>query len=276
MHIPISLREELLRVYTTEYRQNADLFYSDIRAVLEQSVSAQSTRARREDLGQVVVEAKHLSKEYRLTKHGEPIHALRDASLRVYEKEIVALMGASGSGKSTMMHMIGGLDTPTSGEIEVFGKNVHTLSEYELSAYRNATIGFIFQFFYLQPYLSVIENIEVPLMFRPEISRTERRVMAMDAVRAVGLEERSNHLPNQLSGGQMQRVAIARALIGKPKLILADEPTGNLDQSNGKDILELLQKINVEYNTTIVIVTHDPLIARCADRIITLSDGKTL
>ena len=279
MPIPQILRVELERLYEGDYKRNADALLADVRAVL-QGVNVMATVVQEKAVNTkagnpVVISVRHLSKEYHLHKKGEVVHALKDVSLDIHQGEIVALVGASGSGKSTLMHLIGGLDSPTSGEVEVNGAALHKMKEQQLSLYRNNTIGFIFQFFYLQPYLSVLRNVEVPLMFR-EVSRADRELAARKAVEAVGLEERILHLPNQLSGGQMQRVAIARALVGKPQVILADEPTGNLDQATGKEILTLLQQINRDFGTTIVLVTHDPNIARTADRIVTLSDGNIL
>lgn len=274
MPLPQLFRDEVARLYEHDYQQNAETFFADIRGVLHErdAERQQQLRSPKAD-NPVIISVNHLSKEYRLHKKGDVIHALHDVSLDIREKEIVALVGASGSGKSTLMHLIGGLDTPTNGEVHVKSQALHAMKERQLSYYRNTTIGFIFQFFYLQPYLSVLKNVEVPLMFR-DVPREEREQAAREAVKAVGLEERALHLPNQLSGGQMQRVAIARALVGKPHVLLADEPTGNLDQTTGKEIIALLQQINRDFGTTIVLVTHDPNVARHADRTITLSDGR--
>lgn len=223
----------------------------------------------------VLIAVRNLRKEYKIKKGGETVRALQDASLNIHEGEIVAIMGSSGSGKSTLMHLIGGLDAPTSGEVDVDGQSVHAMNEKQRSLYRNKTIGFIFQFFYLQPYLTVQKNIEVPLMFAG-VAQDVREHAAQQALQAVGLSDRAQHLPNQLSGGQMQRVAIARALVTQPKILLADEPTGNLDQATGAEIIALLKKINTELGTTVVLVTHDPKVARAAHRIITVSDGKII
>lgn len=200
------------------------------------------------------------------------VQALRGIDLDIAEGEFVAIMGQSGSGKSTLMHILGGLDQPTTGTIEVGGKTVGSMSAHELAEYRNRTVGFVFQFFYLQPYLSVTENVEVPLIFRKD-KPDERKARALAAIESVGLKERANHLPSQLSGGQMQRTAIARAIVGEPRLILADEPTGNLDKKTGEEILELLRGINKEKRTTVVMITHDEHVAGLADRIIRISDG---
>lgn len=270
------LQHQLRQSFEHDYNKNFDALVADVRAVLTDPDFVQNHKTRSAKQEQPIAISVHgLSKEYRLDKKSPLVHAVNDVSLEVHETEIIALTGASGSGKSTLMHLIGGLDTPTTGEITVFGQSLHSMKERELSLYRNSTIGFIFQFFYLQPYLSVLKNIEVPLMFR-DVSREEREKAAREAARAVGLEDRVDHLPNQLSGGQMQRVAIARALVTKPRVILADEPTGNLDQATGKEIMDLLKHINTDFGTTIVLVTHDPNIARHADRIVTLSDGRII
>jgi ABC-type lipoprotein export system ATPase subunit len=201
------------------------------------------------------------------------VTAVKNVNLEVHEGEIVALTGPSGSGKSTLMHLIGGLDRPSSGEVLVNGQSVGKLHEGKLAHFRNETIGFVFQFFYLQPFLRLDRNIEVPLMF----ARTKRKTRAAavaDVVDAVDLTDRATFLPKELSGGQMQRVAIARALVNKPKILLADEPTGNLDSKNSMAIMELLQTIRERLGTTIIVVTHDPRVADWADRVIKLEDGQ--
>ncbi len=218
-----------------------------------------------------IIQLNDIHKEYRLK--AETIKALKRINLEIFEGEIVALVGSSGSGKSTLLNLLGGLDTPTSGSITINGKSISQLKDFELSRFRNETIGFIFQFFYLQPFLNVQENVEIPLTFAgmpPE----ERHRISLEVVKSVGLENRIRHLPNQLSGGQMQRVAIARALVNKPKIILADEPTGNLDRATGNEIMELIKKINQDFNTTVIIVTHDEKTAEMADRQVRLSDGE--
>jgi ABC-type lipoprotein export system ATPase subunit len=280
--MPLSpgLRDQIAHAYEHDYKRNADALLTDVRAAIHEHDAVQQNPGHLADRAAkrekpISISVRGLSKEYKLDKKSPLVHAVNDVTIDVHETEIVALTGASGSGKSTLMHLIGGLDTPTTGEITVFGQPLHSMKERQLSQYRNSTIGFIFQFFYLQPYLSVLKNVEVPLMFR-NVSRAEREQAAREAVRAVGLEDRAEHLPNQLSGGQMQRVAIARALVTKPRVILADEPTGNLDQATGKEIMELLKGINRDFGTTIVLVTHDPNIARHADRVVTLSDGRII
>jgi len=174
-----------------------------------------------------------------------------------------------------LLNLIGGLESPDKGAVSVFDKQISQLSDGELSHYRNTTVGFVFQFFYLQPYLSVRENVEIPLLFTSK-NGAARRHAAEEAIESVQLSDRLTHLPSQLSGGQMQRTAIARALIAQPRLILADEPTGNLDRATGHDILQLLTQINRERGTTMIIVTHDAEVAARADRVILLRDGEVV
>lgn len=218
-----------------------------------------------------IVSFKNVSKNYKVGS--EIICALDSISLEINTGEIVAIVGASGSGKSTLMQIMGTLDKPTSGEINVNEQNIARLSDADLSYFRNQTIGFVFQQFYLQPYLTISQNVEVSLIFG-KMDKKARREKVTDALKSVGIENRSKHLPSEISGGQMQRVAIARAVVTKPKIILADEPTGNLDSGNRKEVLELFKKINKEFGTTIVIITHDEEIAKQADRIIKLYDGR--
>jgi putative ABC transport system ATP-binding protein len=200
------------------------------------------------------------------------VPALRGVSLRIAAGEFVAIMGASGSGKSTLMNILGCLDRPTSGTYWFDGRDVNGLSRFELAKIRNHKLGFVFQGFNLLKRHSAVENVEMPLLYAGLSSR-QRRQRAMEALRLIGLEDRALHLPNQLSGGQQQRVAIARALVNQPQLILADEPTGNLDSRTGAQILDELQRLNRERNYTIVLVTHDASIARYAARLITIKDG---
>jgi len=203
---------------------------------------------------------------------GSEIEILKGVSLSIEEGEFVAIMGASGSGKTTLMNILGCLDTPTSGRYFFSGKEVSGLSDNELSEIRNETIGFVFQSFYLIPYATVLENVLLPsVYFRGSIEGVRQR--AMDILRLMGLEDRARFKPNQLSGGQQQRVAIARALINSPKLILADEPTGELDSKTSKEIMEIFRDMNLS-GRTIVIITHDPNIASYAKRVIHIKDGK--
>lgn len=218
----------------------------------------------------VVVSVRDLTKGYKVGHQN--VSALGGVSLDIHRGEFVALVGTSGSGKSTLLQLIGGLDRPTSGSVEINGTRLDKMSDRKLSMFRNRTLGFIFQFFYLQPFLTVRRNIEVAAM--PQRMERKERQARIDALAGrVGLTERLKHLPKELSGGQIQRVAIARALIGQPQILLADEPTGNLDSQNSHEIIALFQQIRRELGTTIVIATHDQEIAAQADRVINLSDG---
>lgn len=219
-----------------------------------------------------MISVKNLKKTYFLG--GEEVHALDDVSLSIKEHEFVAIIGQSGSGKSTFMNMLGCLDRPDSGEITLDGTDILKCKEKELSVIRNKKIGFIFQQFHLLPKLSALENVELPLIYQGMPTK-KRREEAVKALKAVGLEKRMNHKPNQLSGGQQQRVAIARALVGEPSLILADEPTGNLDSRSGKEIMMLLHNLYEEGNT-IVLITHDNNVAMEAPRQVQISDGKII
>ena len=219
-----------------------------------------------------MISVKNLKKTYFLG--GEEVHALDDVSLSIKEHEFVAIIGQSGIGKSTFMNMLGCLDRPDSGEITLDGTDILKCKEKELSVIRNKKIGFIFQQFHLLPKLSALENVELPLIYQGMPTK-KRREKAVKALKAVGLEKRMNHKPNQLSGGQQQRVAIARALVGEPSLILADEPTGNLDSRSGKEIMMLLHNLYEEGNT-IVLITHDNNVAMEAPRQVQISDGKII
>ncbi len=219
-----------------------------------------------------MISVKNLKKTYLLG--GEEVHALDDVSLLIKEHEFVAIIGQSGSGKSTFMNMLGCLDRPDSGEITLDGTDILKCKEKELSMIRNKKIGFIFQQFHLLPKLSALENVELPLIYQGMPTK-KRREKAVKALKEVGLEQRMNHKPNQLSGGQQQRVAIARALVGEPSLILADEPTGNLDSRSGKEIMTLLHNLHEEGNT-IVLITHDNNVAMEAPRQVQISDGKII
>lgn len=231
-------------------------------------------RARRPALTTpVLLDIKDLSKTYKLGK--QKLDVLKGVSLTIREGEFVAITGASGSGKSTLLQLMGGLDKPTGGEVWFGDKNLAKLSDSKLSDFRLQTVGFVFQFFYLQPFLRLERNLEVPGMFA-RMQRTTRRERIAGLAGQVGLSDRLKHLPKELSGGQMQRAAIARALVNRPKILLADEPTGNLDSVNGAAIIALFEKIRSELGTTIVIVTHDPLIAARADREIRMKDGQLL
>lgn len=218
-----------------------------------------------------LVSIKNLSKSYRL-EHGI-VHALRHIDFTIDEGESIAIMGPSGSGKSTLLHLLGCLDSPTTGSYFLNNQDVSSLSDSALSTLRASQIGFVFQFFNLIPQLNVFENIEVPFLYQSApLTSKEIKQRIFHAIEQVKLEHRIDHLPFQLSGGEAQRVAIARALAIDPLLILADEPTGNLDTETGKAILKLFQKLN-EQGTTLVIVTHDPHVAAYCKRIIYMQDG---
>jgi putative ABC transport system ATP-binding protein len=205
---------------------------------------------------------------------GEPVHALVDVDLEIAAGEHLAIMGPSGSGKSTLLHILGCLDRPDRGVYELLGRDVARLGEDELSLVRRHTIGFVFQFFHLVPRLTALENVALPMVFAG-VPAAERKERAMARLRAVGLEPRAAHRPDQLSGGERQRVALARATVLEPKLLLADEPTGNLDTASGRHVLEILERMNAE-GLTLVVVTHDPAVARRARRVLVLKDGRVV
>ncbi len=205
---------------------------------------------------------------------GEEVHALDGVDLTIDEREFVAVIGASGSGKSTLMNIIGCLDTADSGNYFIDGQNIMDMTEKEIGIMRNRKIGFIFQQFNLIPKLNAFENVELPLIYQG-VGAKERKDRVKEALTKVGLEERMYHRPNQLSGGQQQRVAVARALVTKPTLILADEPTGNLDSKSSKDIMNLIKELHAQGNT-IVLITHDNNIAAEAPRQVQLMDGKII
>ncbi|RLI20182.1 ABC transporter ATP-binding protein [Candidatus Bathyarchaeota archaeon] len=218
-----------------------------------------------------IVELENVRKAYRMGKVIVP--ALRGVSFEVREGEFLAVLGPSGSGKSTLLHLIGCLDRPDEGKIIIDGLDVLKLSDEELAELRLRKIGFVFQFFNLLPRLTAIRNVELPLLIAG-VSDKEARERAMEMLRLVGLEARVNHRPTELSGGEQQRVAIARALINNPKIVLADEPTGNLDTKSGWEIVQLMKRLNEEEGQTFIVVTHDPHIAETADRILYLRDGQ--
>ena len=217
-----------------------------------------------------LVEVKDICKIYNPGEN--EVRALDHVSVSIQEKEFVAIIGHSGSGKSTLMNMLGCLDVPTSGSYFLHGKDVSRMSDDELSDVRNREIGFIFQGFNLIANLTALENVELPLIYRG-VGKKERRELAEAALEKVGLGQRMSHKPSEMSGGQQQRVAIARALVTNADIILADEPTGALDQKTGHEVLELLKEIN-KSGKTVIIVTHDEGIAKMTDRIITISDGR--
>jgi putative ABC transport system ATP-binding protein len=222
---------------------------------------------------ETVIVTRNLTRVYKRDQF--EVTALQDASFEARKGDFVALMGPSGSGKSTLLYLIAAMDRPTGGEIEVLGANLRTVSDSTVAQWRNAHIGFIFQNFNLIPVLTAIENVELPLLLT-NLSAAKRREHAATALKLVGLGDRLTHLPRQLSGGQEQRVAIARALVSDPDLILADEPTGNLDSASANDVLRLLERLNKEFGKTIIMVTHDPHAARFASRIRHLEKGSLL
>jgi putative ABC transport system ATP-binding protein len=218
-----------------------------------------------------VVEAVQVSKVYRLD--GVEVRALDGVDLVVERGDSMAIMGPSGSGKSTLLGLLGGLDRPTSGRLRFDGRDVTGLSEDELAAVRNRVVGFVFQNFQLLPRTSAVANVGLPLVYRG-LGRSERRRLATEALESVGLGHRLQHRPSQLSGGEQQRVAIARALVTEPAMLLADEPTGNLDTRSGEEVLELLARLHDERGVAVVAVTHDPGVAARFRRRITLRDGR--
>jgi putative ABC transport system ATP-binding protein len=222
-------------------------------------------------MNNTIIEIKSLRKDYHV---GEvTVHALRGVDLKINEGEFVAIMGASGSGKSTMLNILGCLDKPTSGEYLLDGTNVNSMDKDAVAKLRNLKLGFVFQAYNLLARTTALENVELPLFYNPKVKARERKESALMALEAVGLSDRMHHMPNQLSGGQQQRVAIARSLVNDPVLILADEPTGNLDTRTSIEIMELFQDLN-EKGRTIVYVTHEPDIAKYATRNITFRDGR--
>ncbi len=223
--------------------------------------------------GEPLIVANDLTKVYKNGK--DKLVAVNKVDFKIWPGEFVALTGTSGSGKSTLLHMLGGLDKPTSGQIVINGQNIAKLNDQKLSNFRNRTIGFVFQFFYMQPFLTLAQNIAVPSMIY-SMNPKDRKARTTELAEAVGLSDRLKHLPKELSGGQMQRAAIARALFNSPKIILADEPTGNLDSANSKAVIDLFKQIREKFGTTIIVVTHDRQVAAAADREISMKDGVIL
>jgi putative ABC transport system ATP-binding protein len=218
-----------------------------------------------------LIELRHLSKSYQRGDQVVPV--LTDINLDIGRGDFVALMGPSGSGKSTLLNLVAGIDKPDAGRIAIAGEDITTLGEGELAAWRAASVGFIFQFYNLMPVLNAFENVELPLLLT-SLSRRERRERVEMTLSLVGLADRMDHKPNELSGGQQQRVAIARAIVTDPLLMIADEPTGDLDRTSAADILRLLDRLNVELNKTIVMVTHDPRAAEAAHHLVYLDKGQ--
>lgn len=218
-----------------------------------------------------IVEIRNLKKEYNM--NGNKIYALNNIEFFVEKGEFVSIVGSSGSGKSTLLHMIGGVDNPTSGSIIVNNKEIGKMTEKELALYRRRNVGIIYQFFNLIPTLNVEKNIKLPLLL--DNWKIDKKYYS-DIIDILGLKDRETYFPHQLSGGQQQRVAIGRALMYKPSILLADEPTGNLDKKNTKEIVQLLKTSNKQFNQTIILITHDLKIAEEANRIVTIEDGKII
>jgi ABC-type lipoprotein export system ATPase subunit len=251
-----------------------DALLKAVRAYAEQKATSKPRTPKRDmSKAETLLEIVNVSKTYKIGR--QKLEVLKGVSLSIKKGEFVAITGASGSGKSTLLQLLGGLDTPSNGDILFDGANLAKMSDARLSDFRRDTIGFVFQFFYLQPFLRLEKNLEVPGMFA-RTKKAARREQVLELANTVGLGDRLQHYPKELSGGQMQRAAIARALLNTPKILLADEPTGNLDSVNGKAIIELFERIRDEFGMTIVIVTHDAEIAARADREIILKDGVML
>ena len=220
----------------------------------------------------MILSLENVFKEY--TQGREPVPVLKNINMTVEEGDYLAIMGPSGSGKTTLMNLLGCLDVPTSGTYILDGKDIGSASDDELAKIRNSTIGFVFQNFHLMPKMTALDNVMLPMLYGG-IPMKKRRLRAEAALKLMGLEDRMDFYPNQLSGGQCQRVAIARAIVGKPKLILADEPTGALDTASGEQIMETFRTLN-KLGITIIMITHEPHIARCADRILHIRDGRLM
>ncbi len=218
-----------------------------------------------------MIQLTNIEKVYR-TEKIETV-ALTNINLTVGEGEFVSIMGPSGCGKSTLLNLMGLLDQPSNGTVQINGSQADHLNDRQLAAIRNREIGFVFQTFHLIPDLSVVDNVQIPLLYRASTNR-ERRKLAEEALERVGLQARTQHFPSQLSGGQQQRVAVARAIVGKPRVLLADEPTGNLDSQMGDEIMHILRQLNTDSRTTVVMVTHDPQKAAQTERIIRIFDGR--
>ena len=223
-------------------------------------------------MSEAIIETRNLTKEY--VRDEFHVIALKDVSLEIDKGEFVALMGPSGSGKSTLLHLIAAMDRPTGGEIRVLGHNLRELSDREIAHWRNEHVGFIFQQFNLIPVLTALENVELPLKLT-NLKKAERIEHAATALKLVGLGDRLDHFPRQLSGGQEQRVAIARAIVTDPALILADEPTGNLDAASAQEVLTILSRLNKDFGKTVVMVTHDPHAAQFATQDASSGKGRT-
>ena len=265
-------KHALIESLLDEYRDDFSLLRADLERAQSRRKWAGKPKIDRSDKS-VVVEVSELVKTYKLGK--TTVEALKGVSLKIHEGEMVALGGSSGSGKSTLLQMIGGLDQPTAGSVSVDGTDLRKMHDAALSRYRGQKIGFVFQSFYLQPFLNVRDNIEIPAIFA-RTKRPARHTRAQEIATAVGLQGRLKHYGRELSGGQIQRTAIARALINRPKLLLADEPTGNLDQTNADAIFDLFVRARDDFGATVIVVTHDEALADRMDRAIRLRDGQVV
>lgn len=264
---------EKVKDFIALFNDNVSAAHAALDTYSKQEPAPSLLRSTPQTAGEVVISAQNVSKRYKLGQ--QTVDALRNVSLTISKGEFVAITGASGSGKSTLLQIIGCLDKPTSGTVRIESKETTSLGDGALSELRQRAIGFIFQSFYLQPFLRLNDNLTVPAMFTNEKKKVIDNKVAL-LLQQVGLSERSRHFPKELSGGQIQRAAIARALVNNPRIILADEPTGNLDSANSKSIIDLFRSIRDRLGTTIIVVTHDAEIARQADRIIELKDGAVI
>ena len=263
-------------VKTNDIKTYLDSYGGDVNAAIEAlrgyagEQKALAARPKREITGEVLIAVNDLKKTYRVGR--QDISALAGVTLTIHKGEFVALTGSSGSGKSTLLQLIGGLDKPTGGTVVVNGSDLSRLGDHKISEFRNRTIGFVFQFFYLQPFLKLRQNLEVAGM--PLRTKAKQRAQHVaELAEVVGLADRLGHYPRELSGGQMQRAAIARALQNNPEILLADEPTGNLDSKTGEIVLGTFQRLNREQGRTIILITHEPDVAEHADRILFIKDG---
>lgn len=238
---------------------------------MSSSQSRRRTRASSKSKIAFLVEAENLHRTYTMGK--VQLHALRGVDLQVEPGEFVVILGVSGSGKSTLLHLLGGLDRPTEGRVSIEGEDLSELSDNQLADVRLEKVGFVFQFFNLMPQLSAQANLELPL-FLADVPAKEAQKRATELLTLVGLSERREHRPTELSGGEQQRVAIARALANQPKIVLADEPTGNLDTKTGAEIIQLLRRVNQEQKQTVIVVCHDQRLTEVADRVIEMRDGE--
>lgn len=260
---------DIQNLVNTKYEGHFDSFVADMK---ERYVEAEF-RLKKSKIDNtnraILVNLENVNKSYKMG--GQKLEVLKNINLNVYEGEMLAVVGPSGSGKSTLMHIIAGLDKADAGKVQVAGNILKNLSDNKLSRFRNATIGFVFQMFFLQPYLNVFENVKTPLYFGNPNKISDDHVR--EIISMVGLKDRIFHKPRELSGGQMQRVAVARALAAKPKLLIADEPTANVDKANSETIIKLFKEI-AKTGTTVIVVTHDENVAMKCDRVVQMRDGE--